>query len=602
MTKFVKPLCLLLALCALFLSACTPFGGAATPTPGADAGASPSPGSSGHTSQAAKDAAEALHAVDLDLFTLYTCSSGVSYQLWMVDPSSFGITEAPMTLGMTGVEADNLWVSDCQEFIGRLDGIDYDLLNEADKLSYDIMRRFLEDCVSQGDYYYFDEPLVPYTGVHSNLPMTMTYLPLEDSEDIDIYLALLEDFGNYFDAIIEFEREKSQRGLFMTDSAADMVIESCRDFLDSGANCFLIGTFDSAIDELDFLSDDEAALYKQRNLDAVFDIVFPAYERLEACIASLKGSSTTDEGLHAYEGGADYFANELRIVSCGNLSVSEAYALLDDCYTKLMSDMQRAMSANPSSVDEYATTNFTLGSVDDNIRYLRELIEGTYPELPAHEVDYVLIPDELADFVSPAAYLIPPIDDAYHNTIILNPSSIAESNSLLLTLAHEGYPGHLYQYVYQRNLDHVGLFAGVAPLTAYSEGWSQAAEEFVYTNSSFDRWVGSVAFTNSMITSVILPAIASIGVNAYGWDETAVFNTLAQLGMPYGDYANYVFELAVDHPMYILEYALGYAQYRELYDACRSAAGSGFDRIAFCEEYLSYGPAYFDMLAERMLG
>ena len=224
----------------------------------------------------AREAKAKLDAIDLDLFKEYVCSTGISYQLWIIDPANYGIDEVPMTLGSATVEEDDAWLNQCNTYKDRLSEVDYGLLSDSDKLNYEIISRFIDDEISLSGTEYFDEPLVPYTGLHSNMPMTMTYLPLDDKEDVEIYLALLNDFGRLFDEIIAFEQEKSKRGMFMTDSAANNVIESCTEFIQSGDDCFLIGTFDEAIDELDELTVPEKTQYKADNLKAVKEVVMPA--------------------------------------------------------------------------------------------------------------------------------------------------------------------------------------------------------------------------------------------------------------------------------------------------------------------------------------
>ena len=53
----------------------------------------------------------------------------------------------------------------------------------------------------------------------------------------------------------------------------------------------------------------------------------------------------------------------------------------------------------------------------------------------------------LEEHLSPAFYLIPPIDDYKSNVVYINNSQV-DNNRLFTTLAHEGYPGHLYQTTY----------------------------------------------------------------------------------------------------------------------------------------------------------
>ena len=105
-----------------------------------------------------------------------------------------------------------------------------------------------------------------------------------------------------------------------------------------------------------------------------------------------------------------------------------------------------------------------------------------------------------------------------------------------------------------------------------------------------------------MLSSVILPAMVSIKVNYEGWTKQQVFDFLNDQNLGYDDYVDYLYNLSVDHPLYILEYALGYAQYSELFSQVKAKQGSVFNLKSFYTQYLSYGPAYYDMIKSRMLG
>ena len=51
-------------------------------------------------------------------------------------------------------------------------------------------------------------------------------------------------------------------------------------------------------------------------------------------------------------------------------------------------------------------------------------------------------------YTAPAFYMLPCIDNISDNTIYINTKDTSDRLSLFTTLAHEGYPGHLYQTVY----------------------------------------------------------------------------------------------------------------------------------------------------------
>ena len=53
-----------------------------------------------------------------------------------------------------------------------------------------------------------------------------------DVSDVDTYLKLLSKTPEYFQSIIEFEKAKSEAGLFMASYSADDIMKECQAFID----------------------------------------------------------------------------------------------------------------------------------------------------------------------------------------------------------------------------------------------------------------------------------------------------------------------------------------------------------------------------------
>ena len=209
------------------------------------------------------------------------------------------------------------------------------------------------------------------------------------------------------------------------------------------------------------------------------------------------------------------------------------------------------------------------------------------------------MPEELQGQFAPAAYVIPAMDDWKDNTIYINTAT--EDPTLLLTLAHEGYPGHMYQYVYQRSQDQLGLMQRAANFGGYAEGWAQFAEFLTIENQTkYDPDVSRFYFDYSMMINAILPAIISILVNYYGYSEAAVENAVSGFGFD-GEYITPLFyNTVIDQPYYFFDYAIGYSQLAQLYRETENELGDKFDMAAFLKTYLDLGPGNFDLVREQM--
>ena len=125
--------------------------------------------------------------------------------------------------------------------------------------------------------------------------------------DVDDYLLLLQDFPDCFNNILDYEQEKADAGLFMSDESADEVIASCQSFIENPDNNMLIEVFPEKLESVSGLSDSDKADYIKRNDQAVHDYVIPAYQSLIKGMEALKGSGTNENGLCYFDHGKEYY-------------------------------------------------------------------------------------------------------------------------------------------------------------------------------------------------------------------------------------------------------------------------------------------------------
>ena len=191
------------------------------------------------------------------------------------------------------------------------------------------------------------------------------------------------------------------------------------------------------------------------------------------------------------------------------------------------------------------------------------------------------------------------MDDASENLIILNNKTLENDNRYLDTLAHEGYPGHLYQYQYLRTLiDKTGYTRQALSMGGYYESWSQSGEVFFDNyNTRFGAPYCNFMSANSMIGNLILPAIVSIEVNYFGKSADDMFDLTSAY---FGDEAatelkDIYYDYAVENPFYFLEYAMGYSIYQQKLREAKQICDVNFDLRSFHETYLNIGPTYFNI-------
>ncbi len=544
---------------------------------------------------------EALDTLDLDVFRWYATLDGYSFHMLIDDPDKFGIdpNSVVMTLGEFTEEDSVRITQEAVVYFDRIKAIDREQLPEEKQFSYDVLYDILEDLAyDASEYEYLYEPLTEYSGAHSNLPLSFALFELKNKQDVEDYLTLLADMPRYMGQILAYEQERADRGIFMTEHALDAILDDCSAIIDSRDNSFLYATFNDGIDLLTELTPEEAQAYKDRNASLLKNEYIDSYQTLYDGLKALRKECRSYEEAAEYTDlQKRYFEFSMQDDACNSLTVEETLEMLKHEINYLLYDIIDIETKNPDMFN--AEVNLTSGDMQADLDYLKSVIAPILPELPEHNLTLTDVPEELQDQFAPAAYVIPALDDWAENIIYINTASV--DTTLLLTLAHEGYPGHLYQYVYQRSLGNVGLTQSAMHFGGYAEGWAQFAEYLITQNQTlYDQDYVRFQFEYSMLVNSLLPALISIMVNYYSYSQEALVSYLTGIGLNGEGIAPVYYEIVVDQPMYFFDYAIGYSQLAQLYREVKDNMGESFVINDFLKTFLDLGPGSFDLVKEQM--
>jgi len=551
-----------------------------------------------------KAALEALNAVDLDVFRWIATRDGVAYHTYIDDPAKFGIDPATvkMTLGEFTEEDSKLYATEAGEYLTRFEEINREELPKGRQFSYDVLQHILTDMSEQPEYEYYYEPLTEYSGLQANLPLTFALFEMKDAADVEDYLTLLADLPRYMGQVLAYEQKRAELGLFMTEPALDAILEDCKTIIDSGDTSFLYATFNDAMDQLTILTPQQAQAYKDRNASLLQNEYINAYETLYDGLKALrKNCRSYEEAAQYNETQRSFFEYSMQSTAGNDLSVEETLEMLKNEFFYLFYDALSLQDQNPDILSEGTKlpNGVSSGNTQEDLDYLKSVIAPILPALPEHNLTLTDVPEELQNMFSPAAYVIPALDGWKDNIIYINTSM--EDPTLLLTLAHEGYPGHLFQYVYQRSLEDVGTMQRIYNFGGYAEGWAQFAEFLITQNQTkYNQDYLRYMFDYSMIFNSILPAIISIMVNYYGYSQEALENYITGIGLDGATYASNYYDSVVDQPYYFFQYAIGYSQIAQLYRDEADSLGEKFDMASFLKTYLDLGPGYYEQIREQM--
>ncbi|MCE5189264.1 MAG: DUF885 domain-containing protein [Eubacteriales bacterium] len=548
-------------------------------------------------SQAALDS---LNTLDMDVFRWYATSDGYSFHMFIDDPSKYSIDPATvkMTLGeFTEEDTDRLTV-EAGAYLARFEAINREEIPQERQFSYDVLHQILMDLAEPNEYKYYYEPLTEYSGLQANLPLSFALFELKNTRDVEDYLALLADMPRYLGQVLAYEQKRAELEMFMTEPALDAILEDCKAIIDSRDTSFLYTTFNDAIDQLTNLSPEQAQTYKDKNESLLQNEYINAYQTLYDGLKSLRKSCRSYEEASTYnETQKSYFEFCMQDEACNALSVEETLEMLKNEYFYLLYDIYSIQDQNPDIFD--TQINLSSGNMETDLDYLKTVISPILPQLPEHNLLLTDVPEELQDMFAPAAYVIPALDDWKDNIIYINTAT--EDQTLLLTLAHEGYPGHLYQYIDQRSNENIGTMQRVMNFGGYAEGWAQFAEYLVAVNQTkYDSNYVRFQFDYNVLFNAILPAMLSILVNYYGYSEEALQNYVTAVGLDGEQIVSAYYETVVDQPYYFFEYAVGYSQLAQLYRDEQDNLGDKFDMASFLRTYLDLGPGYYELIREKM--
>jgi uncharacterized protein (DUF885 family) len=534
-------------------------------------------------------AAAALDELAAELFVYEASYSTDTLNLMVAHPEKYGIERFDPTLGdPCDPQALKGQTKYYHTLLLRLEGIDYAALPSSGQVTYDVLADSLGLWVEYANFTYHQEPLAPAMGLHVQLPLTFTEYHFRTVQDIEDYLALLEDAPRYLEQVAQFERDKASRGLFMNASALDTVIGECEDLIDDeAADNFLVRFFDELLtgDDPLFANLDESTkeTYRTRNLQAVGQQFIPAYQNLISTLTSLE-ESTHQGGVSSYPRGQAYYSLLMRTEGFSR-TPSDALDLLTTRIDEGFGEMLDLPYTSLPERDE---------SPEEVLAYLEGILGTEFPELGAVNYTVKEISEELGNDVVMAYYLMPPVDEPDNNIIRVNPDNIPPSE-LFTTLAHEGFPGHLYQTVYFSRSNPTPIRQAVG-YSGYSEGYAMYVEEYAMGLEGLSE--DGLRFAKLMNeTDYYLYAAVDIGVNYQGWSSAQTESYLAQWGLE--SMGQPLYENALEVPAVYLDYGLGLLEFLELRGSAETALGGSFDPLAFHTFILDLGPVPFGILTAR---
>lgn len=529
------------------------------------------------------------------LFQTEVSANTISLHYTLRSPSDYGIADIPATYGSLSSDSVAAKAS-VRNVLSSLQEFDPDTLSSENALTFKILDTYLKNASTGTDYLLYQEPLGPVSGIHTQLPVLLSEYSFYDTQDVETYLALLKETPSYFDSVIRFEQKKAASGLFMPDYQADSVLDTCQSFIDMGKENYLVSTFNERIASLDLLPENKKDSFQKENMKLVIEEIYPAYQNLITAIKSLKGKGMNEQGLSHFPYGKKYYEYLVRQTTGCNESISRLRLMTRAQILEDLSAMQKVLFPADAALTQASVLEQT--SPDSMLDDLRSKITDTFPEIPDVDFQVKYVPESMQDYLSPAFYMIPAIDNLTENVIYINNGQTASGLNLYTTLAHEGYPGHLYQTVYF-SASEPDPIRSILDFGGYVEGWATYAEMMSYYLAPLPKTEASLLQKNN---SVILGlyALADMGIHYDGWSVTDTVRFFSDYGINDPNAVQSVYKLIIGSPANYLKYYIGYLKFYELKKEMADAMGNQFSQKEFHRAVLDVGPAPFEIVYDEV--
>ncbi|WP_347006882.1 DUF885 domain-containing protein [Coprococcus comes] len=529
------------------------------------------------------------------LFQTEVSANTISLHYTLRSPSDYGIADIPATYGSLSSDPVAAKAS-VRNVLSSLQEFDPDTLSSENALTFKILDTYLKNASTGTDYLLYQEPLGPVSGIHTQLPVLLSEYSFYDTQDVETYLALLKETPSYFDSVIRFEQKKAASGLFMPDYQADSVLDTCQSFIDMGKENYLVSTFNERIASLDLLPENKKDSFQKENMKLVTEEIYPAYQNLITAIKSLKGKGMNEQGLSHFPYGKKYYEYLVRQTTGCNESISRLRLMTRAQILEDLSAMQKVLFPADAALTQASVLEQT--SPDSMLDDLRSKITDTFPKIPDVDFQVKYVPESMQDYLSPAFYMIPAIDNLTENVIYINNGQTASGLNLYTTLAHEGYPGHLYQTVYF-SASEPDPIRSILDFGGYVEGWATYAEMMSYYLAPLPKTEASLLQKNS---SVILGlyALADMGIHYDGWSVTDTVRFFSDYGINDPNAVQSVYKLIIGSPANYLKYYIGYLKFYELKKEMADAMGNQFSQKEFHRAVLDVGPAPFEIVYDEV--
>ena len=541
-----------------------------------------------------------FEAFSRKVFQNEVSGSTLTLHYTLAHPEKQGIPRKKASLGTVPTDMKNTYQI-CSQYEEKLKSFRYSRLSTENQLTLDSMLLYYHTEKSLGDNYLLQEPLGPSLGIQAQLPVLLAEYAFYEAQDITDYLNLLTTIRPYFQSILKFEKKKSEAGFFMSDTTLDRVLAQCSAFIQNPDNNYMLDIFQKKLSDYGKLSVSEQNALILTHKSLMKTEVIPAYQELMTGLEALRGTGKNNRGLTYFKGGKAYYLYLLQSQTGSYVPVKQMEKRLS---RQLSSEIGIAGTMLRKKPELLTILNqgitFKKMKPAQMLNALQQKIQADFPALADVTFELRTVHDSMKDYLSPAFYLTPPMDTGTPNVIYINPAASYQELELFTTLAHEGFPGHLYQTVTFQRQNPSGI-RNLLCTSGFAEGWATYVEPFAYQYAAdyiqdpSATELARISWLNRSI-NLCMYSLLDIEIHYNGWTQAEAASFLKAFGIEESTVVSEIYQYILETPGNYLKYYWGYLSILDLRTSEQNRLGQDFDLKKFHSQVLKIGGVQYPVL------
>nr|WP_297885545.1 DUF885 domain-containing protein [uncultured Blautia sp.] len=522
----------------------------------------------------------------------------------LAHPEKKGISRPAPTLGTVASDPEKTFAL-YEDYLKQLKEFSPSRLSRDNQITLDMLLLYFHTQLSIKNCTLLEELLSPSLGIQAQLPVLLAEYAFYEDQDISDYLNLLSSIEPYFQSILEFEKEKSKAGLFMSDTTLNRIQKQCQAFIQDPDSNYMQEVFARKIKDYKKFSKKNQQKLILTHEKILKNKVLPAYQSLIQGLEDLRGTGVSSRGLAHYPNGRKYYEYLIKSQTGSYTPVPQIQKRL---FTQLSADlklMKQFLTEQPSLLLKLQKdTKLLIQEPSAILKALEISIKKDFPAPGNVSYEVHNVHESMEEYLSPAFYLTPPLDTRTPNVIYINQAGRPSGSELFSTLAHEGFPGHLYQTVYfastkPSDIRYLISFGG------YVEGWATYAESCIpsyakdFLDDSAAADVASLYWINRSMNLCIY-SLMDMGVHYHGWTKNQADQFLRTFGITDPSVTGEIYQYIVETPANYLKYYWGYLNFLDLRSRQQKKLGENFQLSDFHKKVLETGPVPFPVLEKYM--